>query len=166
MFSRFAAPGLRLQIRGRSIPLRRLRQRAHGPVAVLAILGPGLIAAMAGDDAGGIATYSSVGAKFGYDLLWMMILITVGLAVVQEMAARLGCRHGPRAAGPHPRAVWHRLGFSRRKRRHDCQWGCDCHGVRRNWSGGRAIWRQPRVGDSAERARSVASCDGWQLRAR
>jgi Mn2+/Fe2+ NRAMP family transporter len=49
---------------------------------------------MAGDDAGGIATYSSVGAKFGYDLLWMMLIITLGLAIVQEMASRLGAATG------------------------------------------------------------------------
>jgi Mn2+/Fe2+ NRAMP family transporter len=58
--------------------------------AVLAVLGPGLIAANAGNDAGGIATYSSVGARYGYDLLWMMVVITVSLVVVQEMAARMG----------------------------------------------------------------------------
>ena len=59
-------------------------------LALLAILGPGLIAANAGNDAGGIATYSSVGAKYGYDLLWMMVLITVSLAIVQSLAARMG----------------------------------------------------------------------------
>jgi len=57
---------------------------------VLAILGPGLVAANAGNDAGGIATYSSVGARYGYDLLWMMVVITISLVVVQEMAARMG----------------------------------------------------------------------------
>jgi Mn2+/Fe2+ NRAMP family transporter len=57
---------------------------------VIAVLGPGLIAANAGNDAGGIATYSSVGARYGYDLLWMMVVITVSLVVVQEMAARMG----------------------------------------------------------------------------
>jgi Mn2+/Fe2+ NRAMP family transporter len=58
--------------------------------ALLALLGPGLIAANAGNDAGGIATYSSVGAKYGYQLLWVMVLITVSLAVVQKLAARMG----------------------------------------------------------------------------
>jgi Mn2+/Fe2+ NRAMP family transporter len=61
---------------------------------MLAILGPGLIAANAGNDAGGIATYSSVGAKYGYQLLWMMVVITVSLIVVQEMAARMGAVTG------------------------------------------------------------------------
>ncbi len=75
----------------------RLRRRRRPParlLALLAILGPGLIAANAGNDAGGIATYSSVGAKYGYDLLWMMVLITVSLIVVQEMAARMGAVTG------------------------------------------------------------------------
>ncbi len=73
---------------------RRLRRRAARPLvgalALLGILGPGLIAANAGNDAGGIATYGSVGARYGYDLLWMMVVITVSLIVVQEMAARMG----------------------------------------------------------------------------
>ncbi len=63
-------------------------------VALLAFLGPGIVAANAGNDAGGIATYSSVGARYGYDLLWMMVLITVSLIVVQEMAARMGAVTG------------------------------------------------------------------------
>jgi NRAMP (natural resistance-associated macrophage protein)-like metal ion transporter len=58
--------------------------------ALLALLGPGLIAANAGNDAGGIATYSAVGAKYGYQLLWMMVLITVSLGIVQMLAARMG----------------------------------------------------------------------------
>jgi NRAMP (natural resistance-associated macrophage protein)-like metal ion transporter len=63
-------------------------------VALLAFIGPGIVAANAGNDAGGIATYSSVGARYGYDLLWMMVLITVSLIVVQEMAARMGAVTG------------------------------------------------------------------------
>src|SRR5512141_670318 len=56
----------------------------------IAILGPGIIAANAGNDAGGIATYSSVGAGFGYTLLWTFIPMTVSLIVVQEMCMRMG----------------------------------------------------------------------------
>jgi NRAMP (natural resistance-associated macrophage protein)-like metal ion transporter len=62
--------------------------------AFLGLLGPGLIAANAGNDAGGIATYSHVGAKYGYDLLWMMVVITLSLAIVQSMAARMGAVTG------------------------------------------------------------------------
>ncbi len=59
------------------------------PLALLAILGPGLIAGAAGDDAGGIATYASVGAEYGYSLLWALVLITVALIVVQEQVTRM-----------------------------------------------------------------------------
>ena len=58
--------------------------------AFLGLLGPGLIAANAGNDAGGIATYSSVGAKYGYGLLWTIVLITLSLGMVQMLAARMG----------------------------------------------------------------------------
>ncbi len=57
--------------------------------AFLGLLGPGVVSAIAGDDAGGIATYSIAGAQYGYGLLWVMVVITVLLAVVQEMAMRL-----------------------------------------------------------------------------
>jgi NRAMP (natural resistance-associated macrophage protein)-like metal ion transporter len=58
--------------------------------AFLGLLGPGLIAANAGNDAGGIATYSSVGAKYGYDLLWTIVLIAISLSIVQLLSARMG----------------------------------------------------------------------------
>jgi Mn2+/Fe2+ NRAMP family transporter len=77
--------------RPRLRPRNRLTARL---LVLLAVLGPGLIAANAGNDAGGIATYASVGAKYGYDLLWMMVVITVSLIVVQEMAARMGAVTG------------------------------------------------------------------------
>ena len=54
-------------------------------LAVLSVLGPGLIAANAGNDAGGILTYASAGAQFGYRTLFLMVLVTVALVLVQEM---------------------------------------------------------------------------------
>ncbi len=70
---------------------RSLRQKPFfRPLAALSFLGPGLIAANAGNDAGGITTYAAVGAQYGYGLLWMLIPITVSMAVVQEMCARMG----------------------------------------------------------------------------
>src|SRR5439155_14510082 len=77
--------------RPRLWPRSRLARRF---ALLFAVLGPGLIAANAGNDAGGIATYASVGAKYGYGLLWMMVVITVSLIVVQEMAARMGAVTG------------------------------------------------------------------------
>jgi Mn2+/Fe2+ NRAMP family transporter len=56
----------------------------------MAVLGPGLITASVDNDAGGITTYSVAGARYGYDLLWTLIPITVALIVVQEMSARMG----------------------------------------------------------------------------
>jgi NRAMP (natural resistance-associated macrophage protein)-like metal ion transporter len=85
---------LRLNIRGRSVSLRRFHRPPTGLLRWLLILGPGFIASSAGNDAGGIATYSSAGARFGYDLIWVMVLITVSLGVVQEMCARLGAATG------------------------------------------------------------------------
>ncbi|MEO7664574.1 MAG: Nramp family divalent metal transporter, partial [Candidatus Limnocylindrales bacterium] len=71
----------------------RLRGRFRGRrglLAFLAVMGPGLIAGIAGNDAGGIATYSILGAKTGLSLLWLFPITIVILAIVQEMAARLG----------------------------------------------------------------------------
>lgn len=57
-------------------------------------MGPGIISANADNDAGGITTYSVVGARYGYSLLWMLVLITISLAVTQEMGARMGAATG------------------------------------------------------------------------
>ncbi len=56
----------------------------------LAVLGPGFITANVDNDSGGTFTYSQAGAQYGYQLLWMMIPITLALIVVQEMCARMG----------------------------------------------------------------------------
>ncbi len=61
---------------------------------VITAMGPGIIAASAGNDAGGISTYSTDGATFGYKTLWMIFLMTFSLIVVQEMAARMGAVTG------------------------------------------------------------------------
>ncbi|MFN8500199.1 MAG: Nramp family divalent metal transporter [Anaerolineae bacterium] len=83
--------------------LERWREHMRGRVRVfhrgglmryLAILGPGIIAAVAGDDAGGIATYASAGAQYGYATLWVIVVITVCLLIVQEMVTRMGAVTG------------------------------------------------------------------------
>lgn len=56
----------------------------------LSVLGPGLIAANANNDAGGITTWSIAGARYGYSLLWVLIVLTPMLAITQEMGARMG----------------------------------------------------------------------------
>jgi Mn2+/Fe2+ NRAMP family transporter len=73
--------------------LRRSRfrlRRASSMVRLFAILGPGLIAANAGNDSGGIATFSTSGASYQYNLLWALIIAGFCLAIVQEMCARMG----------------------------------------------------------------------------
>jgi NRAMP (natural resistance-associated macrophage protein)-like metal ion transporter len=77
-------------------PLRRMPSRARRRLSeyrfftYLAILGPGMIAANAGNDASGIATYSSIGAGYGYTMLWAFIPMMIALIVVQEMCVRMG----------------------------------------------------------------------------
>ena len=56
----------------------------------LSVIGPGIIAANADNDAGGITTYSAVGAHFGLKMLWILLLITFSLAITQEMGVRIG----------------------------------------------------------------------------
>src|SRR5947209_7990141 len=70
--------------------LKPLQSRWGRLVAVLAVIGPGIITANVDNDAGGIATYSQAGADFGYSLLWTLIPITLALILVQEMCARMG----------------------------------------------------------------------------
>jgi NRAMP (natural resistance-associated macrophage protein)-like metal ion transporter len=59
-----------------------------------AVLGPGLISAASDNDAGGITTWSVIGARYGYSMLWLLLLITPILAVTQEMGARMGAVTG------------------------------------------------------------------------
>jgi NRAMP (natural resistance-associated macrophage protein)-like metal ion transporter len=59
-------------------------------LVVLAVIGPGLISAASDNDAGGITTWSVIGSRYGYSLLWLLLLITPILAVTQEMGARMG----------------------------------------------------------------------------
>ncbi|MCD6303147.1 MAG: Nramp family divalent metal transporter, partial [Anaerolineae bacterium] len=59
-------------------------------ILFLAILGPGLITSSADNDAPGIATYSMAGSRYGYSFLWLLVWITLGEVLVQEMAARMG----------------------------------------------------------------------------
>jgi Mn2+/Fe2+ NRAMP family transporter len=62
--------------------------------ALLAVLGPGFITGIVDDDPTGITGYSLAGARFGYGLLWALIISTVGLGLVQEMVARMGAVTG------------------------------------------------------------------------
>lgn len=59
-----------------------------------AVMGPGIVTAFADNDAGGIATYASAGAKYGYSLIFIMLISTVLLAIAQEISARTGAVTG------------------------------------------------------------------------
>lgn len=70
------------------------RPRWPRSLPYLLALGPGLIAANAGNDAGGILTYASAGAQYRYRTLFLMVVVTVALVLVQEMCARLSTYTG------------------------------------------------------------------------
>ena len=63
-------------------------------LALLAIIGPGLIVMVGDDDAGGVATYSQAGQNYGTSLLWVLLLLVPVLIVNQEMVVRLGAVTG------------------------------------------------------------------------
>src|SRR3954464_663181 len=71
--------------------LRRWKTRI---LVIFAVIGPGFITANVDNDAGGIITYSTAGAQFGYALLWTVVPMTIALIVVQEMSARMGAVTG------------------------------------------------------------------------
>jgi NRAMP (natural resistance-associated macrophage protein)-like metal ion transporter len=64
--------------------------RAGTTAALLAVIGPGLLAGLSDDDPAGITTYSILGAKYGYELLWVLALSTAALIVFHELGVRLG----------------------------------------------------------------------------
>ncbi|TME64875.1 MAG: divalent metal cation transporter [Chloroflexi bacterium] len=57
-------------------------------------MGPGIITGFAGNDAGGVTTYTAVGARYGFEMMWLLLLSTAGLLVIQEMCARMGAVTG------------------------------------------------------------------------
>jgi NRAMP (natural resistance-associated macrophage protein)-like metal ion transporter len=73
---------------------RRTRIRRASILAFLAVMGPGVITGFAGNDAGGVTTYTAVGAHYGFQMMWLLLLSTAGLLVIQEMCARMGAVTG------------------------------------------------------------------------
>src|SRR4051794_11530346 len=70
------------------------RRLPPGPIAslagVLGVFGPGLLAGLSDDDPAGITTYSILGAREGYSLLWVLVVATVALILFHEVGARMG----------------------------------------------------------------------------
>lgn len=79
--------------------------------ALAAVVGPGLLAGLSDDDPAGITTYSVLGASYGYQLSWVLLLSTIALVLFHGLGARLGVvtgqgligltrdRYGPRVGG-------------------------------------------------------------------
>ncbi len=98
-------------VHGLIVRHRRRLLAAGGGAALLAVLGPGLLAGLSDDDPAGITTYSILGAKYGYELIWVLVISTAALIVFHELGMRLGVvtgkglltlvreRYGRRAAG-------------------------------------------------------------------
>ena len=76
--------------------LRIVRRRLYRTRmwAMLSVIGPGIIAANADNDATGILGYTLAGARFQYSMLWALVACTVALAVCQEICARMGAVTG------------------------------------------------------------------------
>ncbi len=80
---------------GRHLHWRLVRRRRHlvrrgSLVALLAVVGPGILAGLSDDDPAGITTYSILGADYGYELLWVLALSTAALVIFHELAVRMG----------------------------------------------------------------------------
>ena len=80
---------------GRHWHRRLVHRRPHllrrgSAAALLAVLGPGLLAGLSDDDPAGITTYSILGADHGYRLLWVLAVATAALVVYHEVAVRMG----------------------------------------------------------------------------
>lgn len=70
--------------------LLKIRKLVKNLLFFLTILGPGIITSAADNDAGGIITYLTVGALYKFDMVWILVLLTIALIVTQEMCARMG----------------------------------------------------------------------------
>jgi NRAMP (natural resistance-associated macrophage protein)-like metal ion transporter len=75
-------------------PLRPARRLPPRVLLLLSVVGPGIIAANADNDASGIYGYSLAGAQYGYGMLWVLVLVTISLGVCQEICARMGAVTG------------------------------------------------------------------------
>jgi Mn2+/Fe2+ NRAMP family transporter len=78
---------------GAPAPAPKIKRKSKF-VLLLAAMGPGIIAELAGNDAGGISTFSVAGASYGYAVLWTIPIAMLFLMVVQESAARMGAKTG------------------------------------------------------------------------
>src|SRR5437764_14137375 len=71
-------------------PLAGKKPNAGAAKVLFQKLGPGLITGASDDDPSGIATYSQVGAQFGYGMLWTMLFSFAFMGAIQEISAQIG----------------------------------------------------------------------------
>ncbi len=69
---------------------RTITPRKIRIAALLSVMGPGVIAGLSDDDPAGITTYSVLGAKYGYQMLWVLVISTIALILFQDLGARIG----------------------------------------------------------------------------
>jgi len=69
---------------------RRTLVRRATILGFLAVMGPGIITGFAGNDAGGVATYTAVGARYGFGLVWLLALVSISLLLVLDVCVRMG----------------------------------------------------------------------------
>lgn len=80
-------------------PMGAGRGRRLRLAALLAVVGPGLLAGLSDDDPAGITTYSVLGAKFGYQMLWVLLVSTVALVIFHDLGLRMGVVTGQGLTG-------------------------------------------------------------------
>ena len=124
-------------------------------MALLAIMGPGLIVMVGDNDAGGVSTYSQAGQNYGTSLLWVLVLLVPVLIVNQEMVIRLGRGHRRRPRAPDLRALRQVLGRVLGRRPVPAELPDDRHGVHRREPRARLLRREqvPRGADRRGDAR-------------
>ena len=74
----------------KGVKVPQISHRKIRLAALLAVMGPGIIAGLSDDDPAGITTYSQLGAKYGYRLLWVLVLSTFALILFQDLGSRIG----------------------------------------------------------------------------
>ena len=76
-----------------------MRRPKTALLALAVVVGPGLLAGLSDDDPAGITTYSILGARYGYELLWVLAVATAALIVFHELGARMGVVTGKGLVG-------------------------------------------------------------------
>ena len=86
--------GSMLAVKVKAVTSGAIEPAKAPPSSLVRRLGPGLITGAADDDPAGIATYSQVGAQFGYGLAWTMLFSLPFMVIIQEISGRIGCVTG------------------------------------------------------------------------